>query len=105
MREPRLHAGDDVIVDLKFCKGTDLPAEIGRMITGKDRRGNEYIYNNPNITGSMPAGCYFKHLSVAAIPQNAPPGEYQVTITIRFRYSAFRTYARSFRTAQFEVIP
>lgn len=105
VREHVIRPGDDVIVDLKFCKRTDLAAEIGRMTTGKDEAGNEFVYNNPNITGSMPTGCYFKHLSVATIPQNAPPGEYQVTITVRFQYSSFRTYQQNFETEKFDVVP
>lgn len=100
-----VHPGEEVFVDLKFCKATDLPAEIGRMTVGKDRNGSEYVYNNPNITGSIPAGCHHKRLSVATIPDTAPPGRYQITITIRYQYSALRTYQQNFVTEKFDVTP
>ncbi len=100
-----VHPGEDVISDLKFCKSTDLPAEIGRMTIGKDLNGNEYLFIHPTVSGSFPAGCFYKHVSVATIPPNTRPGKYKVSIAIRYQYSAFRVVQHHFMTQEFDVVP
>ena len=104
VRERAIHAGDDLITEVKFCKNTDLPAVIGRMTLGKDLSGNEYIFNHPNITGSLPAGCHSKRLAIVTLAPNVRPGKYRVIVTIRYDYSAFRTVQQNYMTEEFDVI-
>ena len=105
LADHEIHPGDDVFSELSFCKTTDLPAEIGRMTTGKAANGSEYLFIHPNVSGSFPGGCYKKRVSVATVPINAPPGKYRVSVTISYQYSTFRVVQSHFLTEQFDVVP
>lgn len=105
LTEHAVYPGDDVFSNLRFCKRTHLPAVIGRMTSGKAHAGDEYLFIHPNVSGSFPPGCYYKHVSIATVPRNAPPGRYRVSVTFTYQYSTFRSVQYHFLTEMFDVVP
>lgn len=99
------YPGDDVFGDVSFCKYTNLPADIGRMITGKGLDGETYVFPQPNVSGTFPDGCYQARMSLATLPLNIPPGKYKVYISLSYEYSVFRTVHHNFVSEEFEVYP
>ena len=78
------YSGDDIRLQFKFEKTKDI---IGQATV---KLINEYIVTLVEVDATQAAGKYSKQL-VYSIPENVPPGQYKIKLTIHYRVNPLRT--------------
>ncbi len=99
-----VHQGDVIPLHVDRCNNLDSPLylESARTLRSLD---TGHLYFLPSGGAVAEPGCSFALVTSSSVPEDAPPGRYQLTAIIRLHGRWGRIFDVPYKSAEFEVIP